>query len=172
MDRLIRDLLDVANIQAGSLRLDLRPLPPGTLAAIAVDQATPQAAAQRVRLGLAVEPALPAVLADRDRIVQVLSNLLGNALKFTPEGGDIEVRVWADGPWVCFSVRDSGPGIAPEHLPRVFDRFWQLNRADRRGAGLGLTISKDLVERHGGTIGVESKLGHGSTFRFTLPIAT
>jgi PAS domain S-box-containing protein len=172
MERLVRDLLDVSRMQTGRFQLELRPWTPGALVAGAVDQAGPQAATQRVALRVVVEPGLPAVRADRDRVLQVFSNLLGNALKFTPEGGEIEVRAWHDGPArVAFAVRDNGPGIPPEHQRHVFDRFWQSDRCDRRGTGLGLSICKGIVECHGGEIAVDSKPGLGSTFRFTLPLA-
>ncbi len=171
MNRLIEDLLDVARMQEGGLKLEADAWSPGVLVAVAVDDARPQALAQNVLLRLDVQPGLPDVRADRDRILQVFSNLIGNALKFTPSGGEIEVRAWADGEHVHFSVRDTGVGIAPEHLPHVFDRFWQLRRADRRGAGLGLGICKWIVESHGGAIGVDSVVGRGSTFRFLLTAA-
>jgi PAS domain S-box-containing protein len=172
MERLVRDLLDVSRFQTGRFQLELRPWMPAALVAEALDQVGPQAAAQRVSLSVAVEPGLPLVRADRDRILQVFSNLIGNALKFTPDGGEIEVRASPDGPGrVAFAVRDTGPGISPEQLLHVFDRFWQSNRTDPRGTGLGLSICKGIVECHGGEIGVDSTLGRGSTFRFTLPVA-
>ena len=106
------------------------------------------------------------------RIQQVLSNLVGNAIKFTPPGGRIVVSAEALAePAVRFAVVDSGPGIAPEQLPHVFGRYWQANPADRRGIGLGLAIAKGLVEAHGGRIWVESQVGAGSKFYFTLPAA-
>lgn len=171
MDRLIRDLLDLTRMRAGRLEPDLRPWPAAVLVGDAIDEARVQAAARNIQLHEVLAPGLPAVRADRDRILQVFSNLLGNALKFTPPHGEIEVRAWVSGSVVYFAVRDNGPGIRPEHLSMVFDRFWQLQRTDRRGAGLGLGICKWIVEAHGGQIGVESTLGHGSTFRFSLPIA-
>jgi PAS domain S-box-containing protein len=172
MERLVRDLLDVSRMQTGRFQLELRSWAPCALVSEAIDQVGPQAAAQRVSLRVTVEPGLPSVRADRDRVLQVFSNLLGNALKFTPEEGEIEVRAWHDGPSsVAFSVRDNGPGIPAEHLRHVFDRFWQSNRGDRRGTGLGLSICKGIVEGHGGEIAVDSTLGRGSTFQFTLPLA-
>jgi PAS domain S-box-containing protein len=171
MERLVRDLLDVSRMQTGRFQLELRPWTPGALVAEAVDQIGPQAATQHVSLRVAVEPGLPTVRADRDRILQVFSNLIGNALKFTPVGGEIEVRASHDGlGCVCFAVRDTGPGICPERVRHLFDHFWQSNRSDRRGTGLGLSICKGIVECHGGEIAVDSTLGLGSTFRFTLPV--
>ena len=114
----------------------------------------------------------PLLLAcDRVRILQVLSNLLGNALKFTPAGGRVTTRVSDWGDEVCFSVRDTGCGIPEPLLEAVFDRFWQAGDDDRRGSGLGLYIARNIVDAHGGRIWAESLLGSGSTFHFTLPRA-
>ena len=128
-----------------------------------------QAQAGQVHLGLEVPGALPPVLADRDRLLQVFSNLLGNALKFTPAGGEIRVGARVEDEQVLFYVRDTGPGIPTELLAHIFDRFWQANRTDRRGAGLGLSIARGIVEAHGGRLQVESEPGRGSTFSFTVP---
>jgi signal transduction histidine kinase len=106
---------------------------------------------------------------DHECILQVLANLVSNAIKFTPEGGRISIRVEPAGEEVRFSVADSGPGISEENLERIFERFWQVSASDKRGLGLGLFISRCIVEAHGGRIWVESKTGEGSTFRFTLP---
>jgi len=171
MEQLIRDLLDVTRMQAGRMQAEMRSCAPGALVGDAVDEMRPQASAKSVAFVVGVDPGLPRVSADRDRVMQVFSNLLGNALKFTPAGGEIEVRAWMEGPLVAFAVRDTGPGIPAEHIAHVFDRFWQLKRADRRGAGLGLGICKWIVESHGGQIAVTSTPGKGSTFRFTLPVA-
>jgi signal transduction histidine kinase len=111
------------------------------------------------------------VLADRDRVVQVLSNLLGNAHKFTPDGGAIGVRAEALDGEVGIHVRDSGVGIAAEHLPRIFDPYWTRPNNGQRGTGLGLAIARGIVQAHGGRIWVESRVGDGSTFSFTLPLA-
>jgi signal transduction histidine kinase len=171
MGRLINDLLDLTKSRQGPLRVDRRPWAPAHLVALAVEQASPQAEAQDVLLHAEIDPGLPEVYADRDRILQVLSNLVGNALKFTAAGGEIRVHAWREDTDVAFVVEDTGTGIPSGELSRVFDLFWQQKRADRRGAGLGLGISKWIVESHGGTITAESTLGKGSTFRFTLPIA-
>ena len=101
----------------------------------------------------------------------MFSNLGGNAIKFTPENGRIEICATAREATVEFTVRDTGPGIAPEDLPHIFDRFWQAKKAARSGVGLGLAIAKGIVESHGGGIRVESQLGHGTCFAFTLPAA-
>jgi signal transduction histidine kinase len=116
-----------------------------------------------------LEAELPPVLADRKRVLQVFSNLIGNALRYTPEGGRITVRARREGRFVRFFVSDTGKGIAPEHLPHLFERYWQP-KGTREGAGLGLPIAKGIVEAHGGYILVESEPGRGSTFSFTLPV--
>jgi signal transduction histidine kinase len=169
MDRLIGDLLEVATIEAGQLVVDPAPHPVESLVGPAIELARPLAAQKSLRLGASLEPGLPLVRCDRERVLQIFSNLLGNAIKFTPEGGLIEIAVRARNGSVGFSVRDSGPGIPAEQLLHVFDRYWQAGRGDRRGVGLGLFITKALVEAHGGEVSVESRLGEGSTFSFTLP---
>jgi signal transduction histidine kinase len=113
---------------------------------------------------------LPEVFADTDRIAQVMSNLVGNALKFTPAGGSVSVTGMLDGKFVMIEVRDSGTGIAAEDLPFVFDRFWQSRRTNRSGAGLGLAIARGIVLGHGGKIWIESSAGAGTLVRFTLPM--
>jgi signal transduction histidine kinase len=112
----------------------------------------------------------PGTRCDRPRILQVLSNLIGNAIKFTPAGGAITVRADLGGREARFSVTDSGSGIAADELPHIFERFWQARKAARTGAGLGLAIAKGIVEAHRGRIWVESVPGKGSTFFFTLPL--
>ena len=101
----------------------------------------------------------------------MLSNLVGNALKFTPSGGRVTIAAEPHGTMVRFAVLDTGPGIASEHVPRIFDRFWKNETLGTRGTGLGLFIAKGIVEAHGGRIWVESRIGQGATFYFTLPIA-
>jgi signal transduction histidine kinase len=118
-----------------------------------------------------VAAGLPAVCADRDRLLQVFGNLVGNAVKFTATGGTITVAAEELHRTVRFSVSDTGSGIAPENVPHLFDRFWQATRSDRRGIGLGLSIVKALVEAHGGHMAVESTPGHGTTFAFSIPVA-
>ncbi len=110
------------------------------------------------------------MLADRERIAQVFSNLIGNALKFTPSGGRVSVRGWRARTGVRFAVEDTGPGIPPEDQGHVFDRYWQAQSSSRMGTGLGLSIAKAIVEGHGGSIRVESTPGQGSRFEFNLPL--
>jgi signal transduction histidine kinase len=111
------------------------------------------------------------VTCDRDRILQVLSNLIGNALKFTAEGATVALRAEATADEVRFTVSDTGPGLSPEQIPHVFERNWQADQGARSGSGLGLFIAKSVIEAHGGRIWVESDLGKGSAFAFTLPRA-
>jgi signal transduction histidine kinase len=146
---------------------------PDALVRDAVDAARPLAAAKRIALAALVPPDLPPVVADRERILQVFSNLLGNAVKFTAEGGRVEVRATrrdgeGGGGVVEFTVSDTGPGIAPEDLPHVFERFWRAKKVARTGTGLGLAITKAIVEAHGGQVRAESEPGRGSRFSFTL----
>jgi signal transduction histidine kinase/DNA-binding NarL/FixJ family response regulator len=169
MNALIQDLLDISALDAGRLRVQPAPCTVRPLLAEALQLLEPQALGAGVRLSGPQEGALPAVVADRDRVLQVLSNLLGNAVKFTPAGGGVELAAEARGGEVVFTVRDDGPGIGPDDLPRVFDRFWQGMGTRRGGAGLGLAIARGILESHGGRIWVESAPGAGSTFSFTLP---
>jgi signal transduction histidine kinase len=170
MTRLVEDLLDVAQLEHGRLSLTPKPYPADALARVAVDSCGPLARAKS--LVLRADPETDrTVRADEQRMLQVFTNLIGNAIDHTPEGGRITVRTReADGA-VLFQVEDTGSGIAPEHLPHIFDRFWQANRSGRAGAGLGLAIAEGIVEAHGGEMRVASEPGRGSTFSFTLPAA-
>lgn len=171
MNRLVGDLLDVVSIEAGKLGVSPRQDDVIRLLRDASEAFQPIASAKG--LSLEVEVAKDSLLAkfDYERILQVLANLLSNAIKFTPEGGRVSVRVEPRGTEVLFSVTDTGPGIPREKQAAIFDRFWQADVKDRRGLGLGLYISRCIVEAHGGRIGVKSKPGEGSTFSFTLPAA-
>ena len=170
-NRLIEDLLDVARIDAGVFSVALHRLDARAVAVDVVGSLKQLAAAASVELQLQIGDDLPALWGDPDRLHQILENLIGNAIKFTPRDGRIIVRVAPRQEDVLFSVTDTGPGIPAESLSHIFDRFWQANRAERRGAGLGLAICNGLVEAHGGRLWVESKPGHGSTFFFTIPVA-
>jgi sigma-B regulation protein RsbU (phosphoserine phosphatase) len=171
MDRLRQDLLDVAAIEAGRLSFE----PGETALAEVVDDVLGTVAGMAAEKSLAVESCvsseLPAVWADRERLHQVLSNLVGNAVKFTPAHGRIRVSAARDGDDVRVAVEDTGPGIPAEHLENVFDRFWQARSTRRAGAGLGLAIARGVVEAHGGRIRATSEVGRGTTFEFTLPVA-
>lgn len=170
-NRLIEDLLDVTRLEAGVLKLSHQSLVLDDVLAEALDDHRAAAADARVTLRLEVVAGLPAVRCDRHRVLQVLDNLIGNALKFTPAGGSITIRAGVEGEHVQLAVVDTGKGVHPALLPHVFDRFWQADRAMQRGAGLGLTICKGIVEGYGGRIWAESTLSQGTTFYFTLPFA-
>lgn len=171
MTRLLGDLLDVSRLEAGGLVLERTPCGVVTLVQEALNQQRPLAEEQGVHLVSDLATGLPPVLADRDRLLRVFANLLGNALKFTPRGGTITIRAAAVGAFVHFAVEDTGAGISPEHLPHLFERFRQANAGAREGVGLGLAIVKGLVEAHEGRVWVESQVGIGSTFLFTVPVA-
>jgi signal transduction histidine kinase len=172
MERLVQDLLDAQRLDAGhALAIDLRPTRIAGLLDDACALLVPQAESKNIRLECAVPDISSSVLADPERLLQVIWNLLGNAIKFTPEGGSVEIGCEAADEAMRFWVRDTGPGIPPEELPRLFDPYWQARRVARLGTGLGLTISKALVEAHGGRIDVQSAEGEGTVFRFTIPTA-
>jgi PAS domain S-box-containing protein len=170
MSRLIQDLLDVARLGASQFRLDLASEQPIALVHAALQLNTASAEAAGVRLLLEVQPALPAVRADRQRVLQVFSNLIANAVEHTPRGGSAILRADLGHDCVAFSVVDTGVGIPADEQAFVFDRFWQGRRGGR-GSGLGLTICRGIVEAHGGHIRVESDVGRGTAFTFTLPTA-
>jgi PAS domain S-box-containing protein len=170
VNRLIQDLLDVANIERGRLSLELEPQDPAQIALQARHMFEVEATQHGIALDVDVPTNLPMVAADGARIVQVLGNLLRNAIKFTPNGGRIVVAVGRGESGVVFSVRDSGSGIAVGNQARVFDRYWQSSDGSRtRGTGLGLSIAKGIVEAHGGSIWLESTPGRGTTFSFSVP---
>ena len=171
MRRLVSDLLDAVRIQTGRLTLDLESLTIGAIVDQAEEMARPLAAERGVTLECSATESALRLRVDRARIQQVLGNLLGNAIKFTKSGGRVALDASIEDGSATFRVRDTGPGIPPERLPLVFDQFWQGDSKDRRGIGLGLAIAKAIVEAHGGTIGVESQVGEGTTFSFTLPAA-
>ncbi len=170
MDALIRDLLDVNRLDAGKLTIHQEPIDPSDLLSGSLQTLLPLIEEKEIKLDLELEAGLPKVLADSERIQQAISNLIGNAIKFTPSGGKITVRTRSTGEELTVSVIDNGAGISAEQMPKVFDRYWQSARTDREGAGLGLAIAKGIVEGHGGRIWIESTPGQGTTASFTLPI--
>ncbi len=169
MERLLTDLLDVARIESGTLGIVRRQHDVGSLVTEVLQSYRPLFADRGMTLTAAAPS--PAVVAsfDHDRIVQVLSNLLGNAMKFTPRGGMVELTAAKQDRQIEFALHDDGPGIPQDALGHVFERFWQIDSDTRRGLGLGLYICKKIVEAHGGRITAESDVGKGTTFRFTLP---
>jgi signal transduction histidine kinase len=172
MGRLIRDLLDARHIELGQFTVDARAQELKPLIEEAVEPLQAAADEKAVRLETRYEREAGRVLCDRARVVQVLHNLIGNALKFVPEGGHVNVATGPRTSEVRLVVEDDGPGIQPEDLPRVFDRYWQATSTTlRRGSGLGLFIVKNIVDAHGGRIWVESAPGAGARFSFTLPAA-
>ena len=169
MERLISDLLDVARIESGTLPIRHEPVELQALVDEALELFESQAVARKIPLHCHIEQDVQPIRADRDRLIQVLSNLVGNALKFTSGGDGVSVRASRLAGGVQISVKDSGTGIPPADLPHVFDRFWQASRESRAGAGLGLAICKGIVEAHGGRIWAESAVGRGTTVHFTVP---
>jgi len=167
MQRLIEDLLDVARIDSGTLSVELRPTSLATILDEAFEHHRTLAHDKKITLVRDYDKRLGGVLADRHRIAQALSNLVGNALKFTPAGGSIRIGGEWHGDRAAVWVADTGPGIPPEHLPHVFDRFWQPSRG-RDGVGLGLAIVKGIVDAHGGAVEVHSVPGAGTTFKIAL----
>jgi PAS domain S-box-containing protein len=174
LERLVDDLLDYARMEAGSFKLDVRSSCLTDKVREIAASMRPQAVASQVGLGVEIPRDPVHVLMDPDRVGQILLNLLGNAIKFTPEGGRIGVRLKQEDGMVRVEVWDTGIGIKEADQDRLFDRFFQVHSSltrERGGTGLGLSITKSLVEAHGGQIGVESIIGQGSTFWFTLPLS-
>lgn len=172
MNRLIGDLVDVASLDAGRLASQIVPSDPNALIAETVELFRRAAEEKGVTLTSEIEATLPRAAFDHERMLQVLANLVTNAIKFSSAGGKVCVRGKRDGDYVHFSISDCGVGISEDMFDAVFMRFWQAGLKDRRGAGLGLYISKSIVEAHQGRIWIDSKLGEGSTFHFTIPVAS
>ena len=170
MKHLIEDLLDIARIEAGRLTIEEQRCAVGALLAEALDLMQPLAQQKRLRIERQVPGREVYVRCDRPRILRVLSNLIGNSIKFTSEGGAITIRAELADREVRFSVTDTGSGIAADEVPHIFERFWQARKTARLGAGLGLAIAKGIVEAHTGRIWAQSEVGKGSTFFFTLPL--
>jgi signal transduction histidine kinase len=166
MEELIRDLVDAAHIEHGELPMTSRRENVRSIVQEAIDLHAPLAREARVTLEAEVSDSDAVVSCDRHRLLQVLGNLLGNAIRFTPEGGHIHVRTAEQDGAVRFAVDDTGVGIQPQHLPHVFEQYWN---ADSKGTGLGLYIARSIVEAHGGKIGVRSEPGSGASFFFSVP---
>lgn len=173
MSRLIDDLRTLALAESGTLKLQREPVDLGVLVEEAADSFQGQADKAEVELAVELAPDLPALDVDAARIREVLSNLIANALRYTPRGGKIVVRCSIEekgATSIQVSVSDTGAGISPDDLPHIFDRFYKS--PDSRGTGLGLTIARNLIQAHGGEISASSEPGKGTTIRFTLPLAT
>jgi signal transduction histidine kinase len=171
MNRLIGDLVDIASLEAGRLAIDRRDVSSAALLAEALDMMRPLADSAGVALSVEAAADDTMVRWDRQRIVQVLSNIMGNAIKFTSAGGSIKLVAERRNGDLCFAVSDTGAGISADELPLIFDRYWQAQKTAHLGTGLGLFIAKAIAEAHGGHIRVESHVGTGSTFFLTLPVA-
>ncbi|HEY4733101.1 MAG TPA: PAS domain-containing sensor histidine kinase [Gemmatimonadaceae bacterium] len=172
MERLISDLLDVASIESGTLSLRIAPMELRALVSEVVEQQGPLARERNITMTSELEPGPFVVMGDRDRLGQVLSNLIGNAIKFTPAEGTVRVRLGQKPDEVIVSVIDTGVGISPSDLPHVFDRFWRARETTAKGAGLGLSIACGIIDAHGGHIWAESELGVGTTMSFSLPLSS
>ena len=175
LQRLVHDLEELARVEAGQSRLDLRMVNMAALLHAAVDRLQPQFEDKDIRLQVDVPHGLPHVRADAGRLLQVLLNLLGNALRYTPSGGQVTVHTCCEGHQMVLRVQDTGIGIAAEHLPYLCERFYRVDKSRTSasgGSGIGLTIARHLVEAHGGRLWATSPgSAQGSTFSFTLPLA-
>jgi two-component system sensor histidine kinase BaeS len=173
--RLVHDLQELSRAEARQLPLHIHPADPATLVTQALARIAPQFAEKQITLASDVPSGLPTVQADADRIIQVLINLLGNALRYTPPAGAVRVSTKHLDGEIAFHITDTGIGIAPEHLPQLFERFYRVDKARSRtlgGSGIGLTIARAIVVAHDGRIWATSPgLSQGATFSFTLPIA-
>ncbi len=173
MSQMVQELLELSRIESGQVPFRLEPVSVADVIRPAVERLRPQAERARLELETNLAADLPPILADRERIEQVITNLVHNAIKFTPPGGQVVLSAARRGEEMVISVADTGVGISPEDLPRIFERFYKADRARRSGGtGLGLAIAKHIVQGHGGRIWVESREGKGSTFYFTLPLAS
>lgn len=176
LSRLVDDLQELSRVEARAYSIDIRPVAVSDLVLTTIKRLSPQATAKHISLHSDLPASLPPVLADEDRITQVLVNLVANAIQYTPEGCDVTISAARQADEIHISVKDTGIGIPPEHLANIFTRFYRVDKSRSRsaggGSGIGLTIAKHLIETHGGRIWAESKgSGQGSTFTFSLKIA-
>jgi signal transduction histidine kinase len=172
---LINDILDLAKVEAGRMELVVGDVSLAEVCGTALTLVRDQAIRRDIHLDLVIDPTVPTIWADKRKVLQVILNLLANAVKFSPDGGAVELRVRRGDGAVEISVRDAGHGISPTDHERIFDEFTQARGAAAKsseGTGLGLAVSRKLVQLHGGRIWVESAVGSGSTFTFTLPSVT
>jgi two-component system phosphate regulon sensor histidine kinase PhoR len=170
LTQLVQELLELSRVESGQAPLLKEPTPALDVIVPPSDRLRPQAERAGLEFAVVLPSQLPLVIADAERMQMVVTNLVHNAVKFTPPGGKVTVSAESDGPEVLFSVSDTGVGIPAEDLPRIFERFYKADRArSGGGTGLGLAIAKHVIEGHGGRIWAESTEGQGSTFFFTLP---
>jgi signal transduction histidine kinase len=172
LSELIGDLLDTARIEAGRVRLEIEPVQVASIVGEVCDSLAETIRERGLELTIEAAPEIPAVQADRNRLIQILMNLLSNAYRYTPSGGSITVSVQSTDDAVLVQVTDTGIGIAPEDQEKIFERFYRVDHElvnQQAGTGLGLPIARSLVELHGGRLWLESEFGAGSTFSFTLP---
>ncbi len=175
LQRLVSDLQELSRVEAGAFQLNLQPVQMNDLITRIADRLRPQFEEKQMTLQLNLPADLPPVMADEDRVSQVLLNLIGNALQYTPSGGTVTNVAKTQNRDLLFTISDTGIGISPEHLPHLFTRFYRVDKSRSRvggGSGIGLTIVKHLVEAQGGQVWAESQgAGKGSTFGFSLPVA-
>jgi signal transduction histidine kinase len=172
MDRLIRDLLDVTRMESGQFAIQRAPIQIERLLRETLELFESEALRRKISLSCDPLPEMPALMGDYDRLAQVLSNVLGNALKFTPPGGSVKITVNRSEPYLLFSVQDTGPGVRAEELPFLFNRLWQSTKtAHSEGAGLGLNIAKGIVEAHGGQMWADCPPGSGLRVSWNIPFA-
>jgi signal transduction histidine kinase len=173
LDHLINDMAEVANLASGGVLLNRAPTNPAEIVRSVIEITAPLSQVKQQSLEVDLAPDLPLFLADAHRLEQVLTNMVANAIKYTPVGGRIKASVSQEASGIRFTVSDSGEGIASEHLNHIFEPFYRVPRKEGKrppGTGLGLTLAKSLVELHGGAIWVESEPDRGSSFNFTIPI--
>jgi signal transduction histidine kinase len=173
-DRLLRitgELLNMTQVESGVLQLNVAPVLPEEIVRYAVDANRSTADRKGISLHVRLEDELPAVMADKDKTAWVLTNLISNAIRYSYDNASVDIFIELQGGKVSFSVTDTGQGIAPQYVNRVFDRYFRIPGSKKEGTGLGLSISKDLIEAQGGTLVVDSEFGAGSTFSFSLPVA-
>lgn len=172
MTAIVSELLELSRLESGRIEMDVEPFELAPVIDGVIDSLQLLADSSGVKLHGDVLADLPKLAGERAKISQVLVNLVDNALRFTPENGEVGVTARTTGGLVEVTVTDSGPGIAPEHLPHLFERFYKVDRSRRGGGtGLGLAIVRHIVQAHGGKVAVKSEVGHGSRFSFTIPVA-
>ncbi|MCA1733780.1 MAG: HAMP domain-containing histidine kinase, partial [Acidobacteria bacterium] len=170
MQRLIQDLLDVTKLETSRLSIQQDVIDPIAIAREVVSEQRPIAREKQITLETSIPDLTPKVCGDADRLAQALTNLVGNALKFTPSGGTVRVCLESDSSQIRFEVADSGPGISPQDLPHLFEPFWQAKKTAHLGAGLGLKITRGIAEAHGGTIEATNAPEGGARFVLTVPV--